>query len=132
MKRKIPCFALCTAVLLSLTGCADVGQMSGQTGTSVSLAEKNYKIIKAGAVGHSSGFRLLGVIPFASPNYANAKVSLYKSVGQSLDGRAIALANQTEDRSVLYLILFSIPKLTITADVLEFVDKPAVGTAAPK
>ena len=95
--------------------------MRGQTtGTQVQLKGNNYKVIKAGAVGNSSGFSLLGFIPFASPNYADAKASLYQSAGDSLTGRAIALANQTEDRSVLYLVLFSIPKVTITADIVEF------------
>ena len=112
--------------LLSLlaTGCASQGEFRGQgTGTQISLAGNNYKVIKAGARGQSSGFRLLGIIPFTSPNYADAKASLYRSVGEPLTGKSIALANQTEDRSALYLILFSIPKVTITADVVEFTDK---------
>jgi hypothetical protein len=131
MKGKAPCLALCSAILILLAGCTDVGHLS-EAGTSVSLAAKNYKVIKAGAMGRSSGFRLLGIIPFASPSYAYAKASLYKSVGQPLTDRAIALANQTEDQSTLYLILFSIPRVTITADVIEFIDTPAAGNAAPK
>ena len=132
MKRKIAFLALGAAVLMSLVGCADVGQMSGQTGTLVSLEGKNYKLIKAGALGRSSGFWLLGIIPITSPNYANAKASLYKSVDQPLTGRAIALANQTKDETTLYLILFSIPRVTITADVIEFVDPTAGGNAVSK
>jgi len=50
---------------------------------------------------------------------------LYKSVGESLEGRAIALVNQTEDASELSFILFSIPKVTISADVIEYIDEPA-------
>jgi len=91
------------------------------------LTEKNYKLIKGGAKGESSGFRLLGIIPFASPSHASAKARLYESIGEPLTGRAVALMNETEDRSVLYLILFSVPKLTVTADVIEFTDK-----ASPK
>jgi hypothetical protein len=106
------------------TGCASQGEFRGQsTGTQISLAGNNYKVIKAGAKGESSGFKLLGIIPFASPNYADAKAALYQSVGEPLTGRSVALANQTEDRSSLYLILFSIPKVSITADVVEFTDK---------
>jgi hypothetical protein len=44
----------------------------------------------------------------------------------------VALANQTEDRSSLYLILFSIPRVTITADVIEFTDAPLGGNTPPK
>jgi hypothetical protein len=64
--------------------------------------------------------------------YAKAKASLYKSVGEPLTGRAIALANQTEDRSIAVFILFSIPKITITADVVEFTDVAPGGNATPK
>jgi hypothetical protein len=94
--------------------------MPGGTGTNVTLQGNNYKMIKAGARGESGGFMLLGIIPFTLPNYADAKSDLYKSVGERLEGRSIALANQTYDTSTLYLILFSIPKITITADVVEF------------
>jgi hypothetical protein len=38
-------------------------------------------------------------------------------------GAAVALTNELEDKSTLYLILFSVPKLTLTADVIEFVDR---------
>jgi hypothetical protein len=108
-----------------VTGCASSqGEFTGQhTAIVVNLAGNNFKLIKAGAKGSSSGFCLLGIIPFASPNYAEAKERLYRSVGEPLTGRSIALANQTEDKSELYLILFSIPKVTVTADVVEFTDK---------
>ena len=79
-------------------------------------------MIKVGARGESSGFRLLGFIPFASPSYAQAKQRLYKSIGQPLEGKAIALVNQTEDESCIYLILFSIPRVTISADVIEYTE----------
>lgn len=105
---------------LLLAGCGSTGSMPQSTGTDVSLRGNNYKIVKAGARGESSGFYLLGFIPIVSPNYADAKSSLYQSVGQSLEGRSVALANQTHDRSTLYVILFSIPKITITADIVEF------------
>ena len=103
------------------TGCSSAGHISGQTGTDVQLSQNNYRVITAGARGKSYGFRLLGILPIVSPNYADAKADLYKSVGVPLTGKAVALANQTEDRSSLYLILFSLPRVTITADVIEFV-----------
>jgi hypothetical protein len=92
------------------------------TGAGVSLSGNNYKVLKAGAKGESGGFYLLGFIPIVSPNFADAKASLYASVGQSLEGRSIALANQTEDKSTMYFILFSLPRITITADIVEFTE----------
>jgi len=102
-----------------------IGRFNQATGTGVNLEQNNYRVIKASATGVSSGFRLLGIIPFKAPSYAEAKKNLYASAGESLDGRAIALANQTEDRSSLYVILFSLPKLTISADIVEFISKDA-------
>ncbi len=105
-----------------IAGCASSGQWHDQTNTGVTLSTNNYKIVKAGAKGESSGFYLFGVIPIVSPNYAEAKENLYKAVNEKMEGRSIALANQTQDHSSIYVILFSIPKLTITADVVEFND----------
>ena len=112
--------SVCASALL-MQGCSrSVGNMPQGTGTEVSLKGSNYKIITAGARGESEGFALFGILPIISPNYADAKASLYTSSGQRLEGRAIALTNQTYDRSTVYLILFSLPKITITADIVEF------------
>ena len=64
-----------------------------------------------------------GIFPFASPHHSTARSKLYASVDQPLTGKAVALTNELEDKSTLYLILFSVPKLTLTADVIEFVDR---------
>ena len=129
MKLKLNLQKFCAAIVLtlfiiSLAGCASSHvEMRGQsTTTAVDLKGKNYRMIEAGAIGRSYGFRLLGILPFASPNYAGARHALYSSVNEPLAGKAVALANEQEDRSTLYLILFSVPKLTITADVIEFTD----------
>jgi hypothetical protein len=118
MKRLI----LVVLALLFVAGCASTGQMQQSTGTQIQLTKNNYKVIKAGAKGESSGFYLFGFIPIVSPNYADAKSNLYVNFGKSLEGKPVALANQTEDKSFMYLILFSIPKVTITADIVEFND----------
>ena len=97
--------------------------MPVQSQTQVGLSGNNYKVIKTGAIGESYGFKLLGIIPFDMPTMARAKQKLYESVGEPLTGRSVALAHQTEDRSSLYVILFSIPKYTITADVVEFTER---------
>ena len=112
--------AAACSLLVFGTGCSSQGEFRQATGAGVSLSENNYRIIKVGASGESSGFKLLGVVPIVSPTYAGAKRELYKSTGISFEGRSVALANQTEDRSNIYLILFSVPSITITADVVEF------------
>ncbi len=119
-------FVAAASLLFALaTGCASskVESTQNNTSTAIALNSKNYRLIQPGAHGQSYGFRLLGIIPFASPHYANAKQSLYASVHEPLTGRAVALANEMEDKSTTYLILFSIPKVSITADVIEFTDR---------
>ncbi len=123
MKRRSIFLSVCVIAIL-LTGCGGtVGKFQQSTGTEVRLSENNYKLVKAGATGSSSGFYLLGLIPITKPTFAEAKSDLYQSSGHALEGRSIALANQTQDESLLYLILFSIPKITISADIVEFTDK---------
>jgi len=131
MKRKFLSIALCSVFVALLTGCASKGNISGQTETSVSLTGKNYRLIKGGARGTDHGFWFL-FIPIVSPNFADAKASLYKSVDVPLTGKAIALANQTEDNSFFTLLIFSIPRITVTADVIEFTEAAGGVTPAPK
>jgi hypothetical protein len=119
------CAALCLAACST-----NVGKIVQSNGAEVSLRENNYKIVRASAVGSSTGFALFGVLTLVSPTYSEAKQELYRSVGQKLEGRAIALTNQTEDRSVVNFLLFSIPKITLTADVIEF--NAGVSAAPPK
>jgi hypothetical protein len=118
MKKIVSLF-----LIVFICGCASRGVMREQTSTGVSLSKSNYTVIKAGARGESFGFSLFGIIPILSPNFADAKADLYRTVDQKLEGRSIALANQTQDESSLYLILFSFPKIIITADIVEFKDE---------
>ncbi|MEN8189804.1 MAG: DUF6567 family protein [Thermodesulfobacteriota bacterium] len=105
-----------------LFGCAEPkgSRFDKTSGTSVNLEKDNYTMIKPAARGSSVGFKLFGLIPFKNPTYAEAKSDLYENVGEPLTGRSVALANQSEDSSTLYLILFSLPRLTLSADVIEF------------
>ena len=122
------------ALLLAASGCSSSRvELRGQsTTTAVALNAKNYRLIKPGAMGTSHGFKLLGIFPLASPHHSTARSKLYASVDQPLTGKAVALTNELEDKSTLYLILFSVPKLTITADVIEFVDRDEAAAAKIK
>ena len=109
------------AAIAALSGCASIGNFKGQaTNTQVNLSSNNYKVVKTEIKGQSSGFFLLGLIPFKSPTHHEAKANLYQNISKSLEGRSVAFANQTEDISSMYFILFSIPKITVTADLIEF------------
>ena len=113
-------FLLATVVMLNGCRTTGGGDFSQRNETSVSLSNNNYKIVKASAKGVSRGFYLFGFIPITIPSYADAKSDLYKDSGVPIEGRSIALTNQAQDKSSIYLILFSLPTITVTADIIEF------------
>lgn len=108
-------------VMSLIVGCTSTGTFPQTSGTQVDLGRKNFRVVKANAVGKSSGFKLFGFIPFTSPTYTEAMSDLYRAAGLT-EGRAQTLTNVTQENSTLYLVLFSIPKLTIRADVIEFTE----------
>lgn len=113
------------AVLASLfaAGCAGSGAYPHDTGTRVDLSRANFRVVRAGATGSDSGFSLLGFLPILPASYGDAMDDLYLRAGLT-EGSAFALTNVTRDESNLYVILFSMPRVTIRADVVEFQDPP--------
>ena len=122
MKNTSLLAAIAASTLL-LAGCSSEGAYHASNTTQVNLTGNNYHVLKTGVTGKSYGFSLLGFIPIVSPMHSEAKANIYSALNEPLQGRSIALVNNTEDRSSLYLILFSIPSVTVTADVVEFTGK---------
>lgn len=125
MQSKILSLALAAgaaAVLLAGCSSAEINSPDKLTTTGISLSQRNFRVLKPDATGSSHGFALLGIIPIVNPKIAVAKERLYATVGQPITGKAVALANQADYHSTVYLILFSVPRLTVTADVIEFID----------
>jgi len=106
---------------LLLVGCSAAGNFPHTSATNVDLAKKNYRVVKANAIGTSTGFSLLGILPLACPRVAKAKQHLTENAYGDRDG-AFALINVTQEKSNTYLILFSLPKITMSADIIEFTD----------
>lgn len=135
MKTLLKLFPL----LWLLNGCAALPALPGLssllpaargtqvlTATSVDLAGNNFKIVRANALGHSTGFSLFGLFNFKSPKFEEAVTHLYQSVNVST-GKAQTLMNIMYDQTSTYFILFSLPKITIRADVIEFTGPPPPG-----
>lgn len=114
MKIKTLCILF---LLLIASGCHSLDTMPGPV-----LEDRKFKIIKARARSVKYGFRLLGFIPIVHPSHSDAVQEIYDSAGQSFEGRAVTLANHTQERTGNWFVLFSVPKLTVTADIVEFVD----------
>jgi hypothetical protein len=119
-------------VWLLVTGCAPIpplpftlpsgaGQASVLTLTEVHLAQRNYRVVRTNVAGTSRGFALLGLITVKPPDAIEAFARLYEAGGIS-EGNALALINVLQQSSAPYFILFSLPKITLRADVVEFVE----------
>ena len=114
-------FSIVISVFLVVAGCVSTGTFPIESETRTDLSKDNYRVIDASVRGTDKGFWLLGIIPIVSPSYGDAMESLHDKV--AMEGRATALVNVSKDKSTLYLILFSVPKITVTADVIEFLDE---------
>ena len=121
-------FIVAVALLALVAGCTSKGgDYQSQNVTTVDLSKGNYKVLKSSAMGDSTGFKLFCCIPFSSPSYAKAMNDLR---GQApMEGKAAAVTNVTQDRSQVWLLLFSLQKLTVTGDIIEFTDGPQPAVA---
>jgi len=100
------------------------------SGTQSSLNRRNFRVVHSNVRGTSQGFFLFGLIPILSPSVSSAMHELHQQLHD--EGQSIALVNIAEDRSTTYLILFSLPVITVSADAIEFLDEPqAAAKAAP-
>ena len=125
-------------ILWLLTGCAAAlpalpalsGLIPGASGThmltttTVNLSSKNFKIVNANVFGSSVGFSFLGLFSLKSPSYEEALTQLYRSTDVSV-GKPQALVNVMHEQTSTYFILFALPKITVRADVIEFIDDVA-------
>jgi hypothetical protein len=94
------------------------------TTTTVNLSRKNFKIVNANVFGSSVGFSFLGLFSLKSPSYEEALTQLYRSTDVSV-GKPQALVNVMHEQTSTYFILFALPKITVRADVIEFIDDVA-------
>jgi hypothetical protein len=94
--------------------------------TAVTLAENNFRIVEPNVIAKSRGFKLLGFITLKKASHTIAMSRLYEKA-QVETGRPQTIANVVHESGSMYLILFSIPKVTIRADLIEFTG-PLQGT----
>ena len=110
-------FALLWAMLA--IGCTTSnGEMAQATQSATHLDRANFRVIKSSARGVDRGFYLLGFIPIIMPSISDATDQLMQGI--QAEGRAVSLTNVTQERQTLYVVLFSLPKVIVRADVIEF------------
>ena len=93
--------------------------------TQVALTGDNYRIVQTNLIARSRGFKLLGFITIKSPSYVQA-VSRLCAQAHIEEGQPQVFANVVYENGGMNLILFSLPKIRIRADLVEFTDAPVV------
>ena len=120
----VGCAALAPlAVPLLPTGSANA---EFYTATTVKLEQANFVVVKTNVVGQCKGFSLAGIITLVPARFSTAMDRLYAQA-EMQPGRPQTLANLVVERSSTYLILYSIPRVSIRADVVEFIPPSPAG-----
>ena len=109
--------ALSTA---SMIGSPNASALEIHNNTDVRLQEKNFIVIKTNVMGQSSGFSLLGVLTIVPAKFTKAMSRLYVQA-EMQPGRPQTLVNLVMEKDATYFILFSLPRIAIRADVIEFI-----------
>lgn len=117
-------------------GCAAVAPISSAVGalnpsatlqiyntTELRLQQKNFVVVKSNVLGQSKGFALLGLITVVPAKF-NTAMNRLNAQADLTPGSARTLANLVLEKDSSYWILFSIPRTSIRADVVEFTDNP--------
>lgn len=113
----------CGLAALSLACSTGGGAMPHASGTVTRLDRANFRVLKERARGEDGGFYLFGFWPIVTPSVGDATDQVLAGVPS--EGRAISLANVTQEYKSLYLVLFSLPRWIVRADVVEFVEESA-------
>jgi hypothetical protein len=104
----------------ALTGAAPTVGLEVHSETAVKLQEANFVTVRTNVVGISKGFKLLGFITI-SPATLNTAMNRLYARAEAEQGRPQTLANLIVEKSGVYVILFSIPQVTVRADLVEFI-----------
>lgn len=141
MKKRIFILSVSlTSISILFSGCFTSGLFTAANITNVELSKGNYKVVATSIIGQSHAGYLLGasfgigmytqtyaVIPLQKDRqlYKLAIENLWKNFeikyGSPL-GRKLALVNVRYDSQALNLGVYTSPKVTIIADVIEFTE----------
>jgi hypothetical protein len=137
--RPHPFVAVLLAILLC-SGCASSGMFPAATLTTVELADDNFRVVATGVGGEAYAAYILGVSASIGPElrtFALARIEgegfLAREALQDLwrnfeaehgpvVGRRLALVNVRFDTDVLNLLVYVRPRMSVRADVVEFID----------
>lgn len=113
------CAAATALPLGSMLSSPNASALNVYHATETRLETKNFVVVKTNVVGQTSGFSLLGVITIVPAKFTKAMSRLYANAGVR-PGQAQTMVNMNVNQDSTYLILFSIPRTYVSADVVEF------------
>jgi len=122
------CAAMAALPIASVMGSPNSSALQIYNTTEARLQERNFIVIKTNLIGESKGFSLLGFLPIVPAKFTKAMSRLYDQA-QMQPGRPQTIVNLIMEQESTYLILFSIPRTSIRADLIEFI--PANATNIP-
>ena len=140
MRKKQWTVAGLAVLALTFSGCAQAGMFAAANLTSVQLGAGNYKLVATDIEGEAEAAYLVGV-SFSS-GMSSQSVALHRVKGtgllyrEAMDalwrnyeethgpvvGKSLALINVRYDADNLNLLAYTRAKLSIRADMVEFVD----------
>ena len=138
MKRFIHLFGL-SVVLSLLIACTGSGKFSSTNLTNVQLTEGNYQLVATNVYGEAMaeyifGFsftmggelQTLAIAPVGGHDRMLYKVALenlwsnFEETNGSIKGRSLALVNVRFDSDAVNVLVYTQPKISVRADVVEF------------
>ena len=124
------CAAAAASSAASFIGSPNASALEIHNNTDVRLQEKNFVVIRTNVVGESSGFSLLGILTIVPAKFTKAMSRLYDQA-EMKSGRPQTLVNLIMEKDATYYILFSLPRTSIRADVIEFIPATASDLQPP-
>jgi hypothetical protein len=127
-------------MVLAFAGCSTGGMFTAGNVTDVQLQRSNFKIVAQGVTGEAQAGYVFGgsfSMGMATNTFALFRVAgsgmLYKEALEnlwknyeathgSIEGKHVALVNVRYDAEALNLFVYTQPKITIRADVVEFTE----------
>ena len=126
-------------ILFTCTSCTTSGLFFSTHLTNVELSESNYKIVAKNVKGEAQAEYILGLsaavrgelqtlaiarIGGEEMLYQQAMENLWENFeaqySQPVEGRKLALVNVRYDSDAINLLLYTRPKISIRADIIEF------------
>ena len=114
------CAAVSVLPIAALMGTPNASALEIHSQTDIRLEAPDFTMIQPNVVGESEGFSLLGILTIVPPKFTEAMNRLMTQAKMQ-PGRPQTLANLVMEKNSSYFILYSLPRISIRADVIEFI-----------